>query len=86
MINQTAVDATVSQWGNGLAVRLNKLIAKTAGITEGTQVRITAEQGRIVVEKVVAPSLNLDEMLTSFDPVRHHGEAMAFAPVGKEII
>lgn len=86
MTNTTSVDASVSQWGNGLAVRLTKLIAKTAGIADGTPVRITAEQGRIVVETVVTPAMSLDAMLAAFDPARHGGESMAFAPVGKEIV
>lgn len=82
MLTQT-VETTVSQWGNGLAVRISKVVAKAAGVVEGTQVRITAEQGRIVVEAVPsAPTL--DAMLAAFDPARHAGEAMAFAPVGQE--
>lgn len=86
MSSQTAVDAAVSQWGNGLAVRLTKLVAKTAGMTDGTRVRITAEQGRIMVEAVAAPKLGLDAMLAGFDPARHCGEVMTYEPVGREVI
>lgn len=81
---QTA-EAAVSQWGNGLAVRLTKVVAKTAGMTDGTQVRITAEKGRIVLESV-EPGITLASMLASFDPVRHGGEVMTFAPVGEEVV
>lgn len=78
------VDAAVSLWGNGLAVRLNKAVAKAAGMVEGTPVRITAQQGRIIVEAIdTMPSL--EAMLAAFDPQRHAGEAMAFAPVGAEV-
>jgi antitoxin component of MazEF toxin-antitoxin module len=80
-----AVDTSVNQWGNGLAVRISKAVAKAAGVTEGTRVRITAQQGRIIVEKV-EPSPSLDAMLAAFDPERHGGEVMAFAPVGNEVI
>lgn len=79
------VDAAVSLWGNGLAVRLNKAVAKAAGMVEGTPVRITAQQGRIIVEAIdTMPSL--EAMLAAFDPQRHAGEAMAFAPVGGEVL
>lgn len=81
-MNHTA-DAAVSQWGNGLAVRLNKAVAKKAGMTEGTQVRIIAEKGRIILE-AVTPVISLDSMLAAFDPARHGGEVMPFAPVGRE--
>ncbi|MES2299649.1 MAG: hypothetical protein V4582_21605 [Pseudomonadota bacterium] len=82
---QHAVEASVNQWGNGLAVRINKLVAKTAGMVEGTPVRITAQKGRIIVETIEKPP-TLDDMLAAFDPKRHGGEAMPFAPVGKEIV
>ena len=85
MSDTTSVDGSISQWGNGLPVRLNKLLAKTAGITDGRPVRITAEQDRIVVEAIVTPVTNLDALLAAFDPARHGGECMAFVPLGKEI-
>lgn len=74
----------ISAWGNGLALRLTKPIAKAAGVTEGTPVRIVVEPGRIVIESDTEPTL--DAMLEAFDPKRHGGEAMAFAPVGVEAL
>lgn len=72
----------ISAWGNGLAVRLTKPMAKTAGVAEGSPVRVTVEPGRIVIETEVEPTL--DEMLAAFDPKKHGGEAMSDRPVGKE--
>ena len=84
MITNT-VDTSINQWGNGLAVRLNKAVATAAGVEDGTRVRITVQRGRIIVETVdQLPSL--EAMLAAFDPVRHGGEVMAFAPVGKEVL
>ncbi len=74
----------ISAWGNGLALRLTKPIAKAAGVTEGTPVRILVEPGRIVIEADTEPTL--DAMLAAFDRKRHGGEAMAFAPVGIEVL
>ena len=74
----------ISTWGNGLALRLTKPMAKAAGVADGTPVRIVVKPGRIVIEAETEPSL--DAMLASFDPKRHGGEAMAFAPVGVEIL
>jgi antitoxin MazE len=79
-----AVLASVNQWGNGLAVRLTKSVARAAGVTEGTRVRIMAQRGRIVIE-TETPEPTLEMMLAAFDPKRHGGEVMAFAPVGKEV-
>ena len=78
-------DGAVNQWGNGLAVRISKALAKAAGVEEGTPVRITAQKGRIIVEKIEKPA-SLEAMLAAFDPAVHGGEAMAFAPVGVEAL
>lgn len=84
-MKQQASNAAINQWGNSLAVRLNKSIVKAAGMTEGTHVRIIAQRGRIIVE-TVEHEPSLDEMLAAFDPKRHRGEIMNFAPVGNEVI
>ena len=82
MTIQTA--STISTWGNGLALRLTKPMAKAAGVAEGTAVRVSIELGRIVIEAETEPSL--DAMLAAFDPKRHRSEVMAFAQVGVEVV
>ena len=75
----------VKPWGNGLGVRLTKPLAFAAGVSADTPVRITAEQNRIVID--IAPKRpSLSQMLASFDPAKHGGEAMAFSPVGREVL
>ncbi len=69
----------ISTWGNGLAVRLNDPTAKTAGVTDGTSVRVSVETGRIVIEIETEPTL--EQMLAVFDPRRHGGELMSDCPV-----
>ena len=76
--------AKFSTWGNGLAIRFTKPMAAAAGVTDGTAVRVHVEPGRIVIETEVEPTL--EQMLAAFDPKRHGGEAMAFAPVGVEVL
>lgn len=72
----------ISAWGNGLALRLTKPMAKTAGVVDGTPVRVIVKPGRIVIESDTEPSL--EQMLAAFDPVKHGGEVMADAPRGVE--
>ncbi len=81
-----SVDASINQWGNGLAVRLNKAVAKAAGVTEGTPVRIVAEPGRIIIETTLKKK-TLDELLQAFSQELHGGELMPTSgPVGEEIL
>ena len=75
--------ATVNQWGNGLAVRLTKSVARAAGLQEGSVVHIVASPGKVVVQAVDRP-LTLAQMLASYDPNRHSGETMDFPAVGRE--
>ncbi len=84
-MNNATNNTVVNVWGNSLAVRLSKPLAKTAGITEATPIRILAEPGRIVIE-VQTKRPTLAAMLETFDPTRHGGEAMAYQPRGKEVL
>lgn len=68
-----------------MGLRITKAVAKVAGVEAYSQVTITAQPGRIVIESV-ATRPTLQTMLARFDPVRHGGEAMAFAPIGKEVL
>ena len=72
----------ISVWGNGLALRLTKPMAKAAGVTEGTAVRVMVQPGRIVIEADTEPTL--EQMLAAFNPKKHGGEAMVDGPVGLE--
>lgn len=74
--------AQIRAWGNGLALRLTKPMAKTAGVTEGSSVRVTVKPGRIIIETEAEPTLN--QMLAAFDPKKHGGEVMAGAAAGVE--
>ena len=72
----------ISAWGNGLAVRLTKPMAKAAGVDVGTPVRVSVKPGRIVIEAETEPTL--EQMLAAFDPKKHGGESMADGAVGVE--
>lgn len=84
-MSQHIAETSINQWGNGLALRLNQRIAKAAGLSEGSHVRLTAEPGRIIIE-ATEQRTSLAEMLDAFDPLRHGQEAMAFDPAGSEVI
>jgi len=79
-----ATMSQISEWGNGLAIRLTKPMAKAAGVAAGTPVKVTVKPGRISIEADTEPTL--EQMLAKFDPVKHGGEIMAGSPVGAEVI
>ncbi len=73
----------VKQWGNGLALRFTKAVVATSGMTADSPVKLIAQPGRIIIESQHTKS-SLDEMLKTFDPLRHGGEVMAYMPAGVE--
>jgi antitoxin MazE len=70
----------ISAWGNGLAIRITKPMAKTACVVDGSPVRITVKPGRIVIESETEPTL--EQMLAMFDPKRHGVDMLADARLG----
>lgn len=79
------VPSRLVPWGTSLGLRITKAVAKVVGVEADSQVTITAQPGRLVIESVAARP-TLEAMLAQFDPVRHGGEVMAFAPIGKEVL
>jgi hypothetical protein len=61
------------------------VIAKVSGMSLNSRVTVTAKPGKIIIE-TTPQRATLDAMLMKFDPVRHGGESMAYAPVGKEML
>jgi antitoxin MazE len=74
----------IKQWGNSLGVRLPAAVARAARLTVDQRVRITVDNGRVIIEADRDRPPTLAERLARFDPALHAGEAMASAPVGRE--
>lgn len=66
----------IGHWGNSLGVRLPVAIVREAHIHADQRVRMTVEDGRIVVSPIRDEKLTLKQRLALFDSKRHAGEAM----------
>lgn len=75
---------SIKHWGNNLGVRLPQAVAREARLHADQQVRVSVEQGRVVIEPLPLAEMSLQERLRRFDPARHGAEAMAVSPVGVE--
>lgn len=75
---------SVKHWGNNLGVRLPQAVARAAHLHADQQVRVSVEDGRVVIEPLTQDALTLAQRLARFDPSRHGGEAMAVPAVGAE--
>lgn len=74
----------IKRWGNNLGVRLPAAVARAAHLRADQRVRISVEDGLIVIHPVEETSLTLEQRLARYDPERHGGEVMVSEPVGAE--
>jgi len=75
----------IKQWGNNLGVRLPVAVARAAHLRVDQRVRVSVEDGGVVIRPVVAEQLQtLEQRLARFDPTRHGGEVMRSQDVGAE--
>jgi antitoxin MazE len=74
----------IKQWGNNLGVRLPVAVARAAHLHVDQRVRISVEDGNVVIRPVDDVALTLEQRLARFDPTRHGGEVMQSQDVGAE--
>ena len=74
----------VRKWGNSLALRIPKALAESASLTQGTEVALSAAEGRLTVEVVRPEKVSLAELLAGITPENVHAEVDTGAPVGRE--
>jgi antitoxin MazE len=75
----------IKPWGNSLGVRLPAAVARAAHLKADQRVRITVEDGRVIITPEGGKPLRLADRLALFDPQLHGGEVLAVAPVGREV-
>ena len=76
--------AIVKKWGNSLAIRIPKNISKDTMVTEGSNVDIMVEKGKIIL----SPSkkeYSLKELLKNISIENIHSEISTGSNVGGEI-
>ena len=80
-----AVDQTVQEWGNGLAVRITAKVAKAARLSRGQPIKVEVVDGGVFLRVTGKPKLTLAQKLKAFDPAMHGGEVMATGRIGAEV-
>lgn len=80
----TEATLDIKTWGNSLGVRLPAWVVRAAHLKANQRVRITVEEGRIIITPQDDKPPTLAQRLALFDPAVHGGEAMPVVPVGRE--
>ena len=66
----------IKQWGNNLGVRLPATIARAARLRVHQRVRLSVQEGQVLITPLDDAPLTLAQRLALFDPERHGGESM----------
>ena len=74
----------VQKWGNSLALRIPKPLAKDAEVTEGTVLNLAVSEGKVVATPVEQKKLSLSELLAKVNKKNLHGEVDFGRPAGRE--
>ena len=75
----------VKKWGNSLAIRVPKRVARDLGISEDSLVEITTDGVTATITPEVKQPLSLEDLVKGITPDNVHGEVDWGAPVGKEV-
>ena len=74
----------IKPWGNNLGVCIPTAVARAAKLRANQCVKLTVEEGRVIITPQDDKPLSLQDRLALFDPAVHGGEAMVTAPIGIE--
>lgn len=75
--------ATISRWGNSVAVRIPRSVLERSRLHEGDSVEVEAgADGGLVLRPVRRK--NLSDLIAAITPENVHGETFADSPVGAE--
>jgi len=80
------METKIQKWGNSLAVRLPKAFAKQAGIENGSDVRISIQDGNIILVPIKDHVTLLNDLLEQINSSNIHNEIDFGMPVGKELL
>lgn len=79
------MQSKVQKWGNSLALRIPKSIAKKSKIGQGSPIELKIVGDKILIEPIRKEELTLDEMLSQVTKENVHKEIDSGEPLGGEI-
>jgi antitoxin MazE len=75
----------VRKWGNSASVRIPATVMAAAALSVDQSVEVRAENGRIIIEPILAPVYDLDQLLDQMTAETFHDEVDFGPPAGQEI-
>ena len=79
------MEITVQRWGDSLAVRIPKALAKQANVKKGSTVSLTVKSGHAAITPVRRRKYSLKELVEKIASANRQPEVDWGSPVGKEV-
>jgi len=74
----------VQKWGNSLALRIPKPFADEVGLQPDSPVELSLDHGKLVISRLHAGAMSLEELLRGITPDNLHREVDTGTAVGNE--
>jgi antitoxin MazE len=81
---EESMHVRVQKWGNSLAVRIPKPLAKDADVTEGTVLNLAVSEGKVIATPVQPKKLTLEQLLSKVTKKNRHPEIDTGKRVARE--
>lgn len=75
----------IQKWGNSLALRIPKPFAQEVEVREGSVVRLSVSEGRLVAAPLRTRKPRLQDLLLKITKTNLHGEVANGPAVGREV-
>jgi antitoxin MazE len=76
--------AKIQKWGNSLAVRIPKALAELVELSDGREVELSVEEGRMIVQPARKRRYTLEELVAGISDENRHDEIGTGPSVGNE--
>jgi antitoxin MazE len=76
--------ASVQKWGNSLAIRIPRALAQDTRLSQGTEVEVTADHGRLVVVPLRQARYTLKRLLGAVTDQNRHSPIEWGKATGRE--
>ena len=76
--------AKIQKWGNSLAVRIPKALAELVELSDGREVELSVEDGKMIVQPARKRRYTLDELVAGITEENRHEEIGTGLRVGNE--
>jgi antitoxin MazE len=77
--------AKVQRWGNSLAVRIPRPVAKEVGLSPDSEIEMSIRDGSLVLVPT-RRQYSLEELVKGITPANRHEEIDFGPPVGRELL